>query len=226
MYKILIIEDDIPLANSLKKGLEQIYTIDIAFDGMQANLKDWNNYDLILLDWNLPYIDGVELLRNKRYNKWNGFCIILTANSEEKDMVFALDYGADDYISKPFSWKVLHAKISAILRRNINKKDFKLFNITLDQELGVFLEDNKEVSLTNKEYTLLYELISRPTKIFSKDDLINIIYTKNNEESPESNVIEKHITLIRKKFTYDPIKTIYGVGYRLQSNSSTQKNKN
>jgi two-component system, OmpR family, response regulator TctD len=224
MQRILIVEDDIALATSIKKGLDNQFEVEVAFDGLEANNKDWSKFDLVILDWNIPYIDGLELLRNKRYNKWSGLCLMLTAKSEDNDLVFALDYGADDYLTKPFNWKVLNSKINALLR-HLKTSELSIYNIRLNQELGVFEEDGREVGLTSSEFKLLLELISNPTKTYNKHQLMKVVYN-TNEDTPESNVIEKHIALIRKKFNYDPIKTIYGVGYRLQSNTSTQKNQN
>jgi DNA-binding response OmpR family regulator len=224
MQRILIVEDDIALTTSLKKGLDNQFEVEVAFDGLEANNKDWNKFDLVILDWNIPYIDGLELLRNKRYNKWSGLCLMLTAKSEDNDLVFALDYGADDYLTKPFNWKVLNSKINALLR-HLKNSEINIQNIRLNHELGVFEEDGHQVSLTASEFKLLLELISNPTKTYNKHQLMKVVYN-TNEDTPESNVIEKHIALIRKKFNYDPIKTIYGVGYRLQSNTPTQKNQN
>jgi DNA-binding response OmpR family regulator len=223
MLRILVIEDDTALANTLKKGLEKKdYYVTLALDGMQGRMQNWDDYDLIVIDWNLPYIDGVDLVRLKRHNNWQGLCLMLTARAENIDLAFALDYGADDYMSKPFEWEVLYARVGSLLRRKTGFFVENLGGIKWDQHLKQFLEDDNEVNLSSTEYNLLIIFFQNPKKIFTRDQLIEHIYGKN-WDLPESNVIDRHIAAIRKKFTYDPIKTIHGSGYRLRLNTTSKK---
>jgi DNA-binding response OmpR family regulator len=225
MLKILLIEDDTALANTIKKGLEKKdYYVTVVLDGIKGRIEDWDKYDLIIVDWNLPYVDGVDLIRQKRHNNWQGLCLMLTARAENVDLAFALDYGADDYMSKPFEWEVLYARVGSLLRRKTGFFVENLDSIKWDQHLKQFSEDNEDINLSSTEYSILIIFFQNPKKIFTRDQLIEHIYGKN-WDLPESNVIDRHIAAIRKKFKYDPIKTIHGSGYRLRLNTTNQKDK-
>jgi DNA-binding response OmpR family regulator len=217
MTKILVIEDDVALNNSLCKGLKlKSFELTAVFDGRQALLQDWNQFDLILADWNLPYFNGIDLIRMKRGQGWNGLCLMLTARSEKADVSLGLDFGADDYIAKPFEWNELYSRINALLRRRNGHAKLATSNsLRWDDQAQAFFEDEKLLNLTNKECKLLKLFLANPKQTFTRSQLINRIYSQDYD-LPDSNVIERHITTLRRKLKYDPIQTIWGSGYRLR----------
>ncbi|MGL4758992.1 MAG: response regulator transcription factor [Patescibacteria group bacterium] len=224
MNKILIIEDDIDLSNSLKKGLEKKeYIVSSIYSGLDARLYDWSEYDLVLLDWNLPGIEGIDLLRHKRGQGWFGPCIMLTAKSNQIDILNGLDFGADDYITKPFDWNELYSRINSALRRKNGFVRNIINAIEWDNQNHLFYEDSILLDLTETETKLLELFFNNPNKVFNKYDIIERIYNQKNI-NPDSNVIERHISALRKKFNYDPIKTIHQMGYRLRPQDSSSKN--
>jgi DNA-binding response OmpR family regulator len=217
MLKILVIEDDIALAKTLKKGLEiKSYLVENIYDGLEARIVDWNKYDLVLLDWNLPRVSGIELLRFKRSNKWLGSCIMLTAKDQLMEKVQGLDFGADDYIAKPFEWQELYSRINAVIRRRYGYSKQELGPIKYNKDDNSFSENDELIKLTETETKLLCLFFDYPNRVFTKGDIIEKLYY-NKEIFPDSNVIERHISKLRNKFNYDPIKTIQNLGYRLRS---------
>jgi DNA-binding response OmpR family regulator len=218
MTKILLVEDDIALSKSLLKGLElKGYEVTCLFDGLDARLADWQKYDLVIMDWNLPKFSGVDVIRFKRRENWNGLILMLTARSEALDVANGLDFGADDYLEKPFVWEVLYAHIRALLRRKNMSKPTPQYTGLLAwvEDENRFTENGKDLNLTDTEYQLLLHFYLHPTNIITRNNLINTVYS--NQIEPDSNVIDRHISSIRKKCTNDPIQTIRGSGYRLRS---------
>jgi DNA-binding response OmpR family regulator len=223
MLRALVIEDDINLSATINKGLVRIgYQVDCIYDGLEARLANWSQYDIIILDWNLPRLSGIDLLRIKRESKWFGVCIMLTAHSEILDKIAGLDFGADDYICKPFDWGEFYSRIRACIRRRYGFGTTTLEGLEWDRDKQVFYENNQPVNLTETEYHILTLFFSYPAKIYTKNDIIDKIYTQK-DIYPDSNVIERHISKLRKKFLYDPIQTIQNFGYRLRSNPVSKK---
>jgi DNA-binding response OmpR family regulator len=218
MIKILLVEDDISLSKSLHKGLElKGYSVTCIFDGLDARMADWTNYDLVIMDWNLPRFSGVDVVRFKRAQNWKGLVLMLTARSEVLDVANGLDFGADDYVAKPFEWEILYAHIRALLRRKNSSQSDANYHGPLEwlEVEKRFTEQGKDLSLTETEYQLLLYFFLNPNKIITRESLINTVYSHQIE--PDSNVIDRHISTIRKKCANDPIQTIRGSGYRLRS---------
>jgi DNA-binding response OmpR family regulator len=223
MLKILVIEDDIALSNTIVKGLtKKGYITSALYDGNSARVADWSEFDLVLLDWDIPGITGIDLIRFKRSIKWYGSCIMLSAKNQIFDKTDGLDFGADDYISKPFEWEELYSRINACVRRRYGFSLVELDGIEWDKDKKVFYENSGLINLTETEYNILSIFFDYPSRIYSKYDIISKIY-HDKEIYPDSNVIERHLSKLRKKFNYDPIQTIQNMGYRLRSNQSGKK---
>jgi DNA-binding response OmpR family regulator len=215
VQNILVVEDETTMANSLKKGLEKFgYNVDIINNGLTARITDIQPYDLIILDWMLPGVDGINLLNFWRGNKNYIPVLMLTAKEDISDTVTGLDAGADDYLSKYFEWDELIARVKALIRRTKSETLDRLESIYFDRQNHKFFENNLTIRLTKLEYEILEHFFNHPHKIFSTTSLIRSVYDRNS--NPFSNVIAKHIKSIRSKFQYDPLETIRNFGYRLR----------
>ena len=175
--------------------------------------------DCILLDWMMPGLDGIQLLHRIRNNdKFKNIpLIMLTAKSEEMDVVMALELGADDYISKPFGIKELPARVRAVLRRQ-NTQDRKLSasGITIDPKRHSVVKNGVNIDLTAREFDLLYVLMESPGRVFTRDTLLNQVW--DTEYFGDTRTVDVHIRYLRQKIENDDanpvyIKTIRGVGY-------------
>lgn len=230
MYeKLLIIDDDIDLSNLLKTCIENNdIKVDIANTASEGiKLFNNNEYKLIVLDIMLPDINGLSLLSKIR-NKSNIPILMLTAKNTEEDKVLGLRLGADDYLTKPFGINEFLARIESLIRRYTtfndnfhNKKNFLQFkNLTIDFENRTVLIDNNLVTLTAKEFDLLYFLASNQGKIYTKKQLYNQVW--NDEYAFDDNNIMSFISKLRKKLSINSdttqyIETIRGVGYRFSN---------
>jgi DNA-binding response OmpR family regulator len=222
MSQILIVEDEERMAQSLEKGLNKMgYDTHVINNGLMARVQDIREYDLVILDWMLPGFSGLDLLRHWRSQKFATPIMMLTAKGQTMDKVAGLDFGADDYMSKFFEWPELLARVNALLRRNKQKE--QIGTIILDRENQVFLEDDKQVLLTAKEYLLLKYFFDHPSALITRPSLIRALY--EDGEDPFSNVIERHIRGIRQKLNYDPIQTLRGLGYRLRTSDTISAHK-
>ncbi len=216
--KILIVEDDENILSFLKRGFEEEnYIIDSATDGEDGEyLAIENSYDIILLDWMLPFKNGIEILESIRANSISTPVIMLTAKGEIDDKVIGLTKGADDYMSKPFSFKELHARVQALYRRSISQSSnlikFKNLSIDIDAK-SVVLEENNLI-LAQKEYELLLFLVKNKNKIVSNSMIEEQLWS--NEEYVNSNVIQVTIYNLRKKFGKEFIKSSRGMGYKVE----------
>ncbi len=221
--RILIVEDEVNLATTLKKILkQQKYIIDISNDGESGldNILS-NVYDLVILDIMLPKIDGITILKKVRQSSIETPIILLTAKGEVNDKVLGLDCGADDYLVKPFDANELLARIRAISRRksydifnnDLNFGDFSLLCDTL-----ILIKEDKDILLSPKEKELLELLINRNTTTTPKDLIINKVWGYDSDA--EHNNVEVYISFLRKKLKYInsdvKIKTIRGIGYILE----------
>lgn len=221
--KILIVEDEKIIVKGLKFNLEQEgYEVETAFDGEEAlRLAHDKSVDLILLDLMLPKIDGFTVCRNIRSFS-NVPIIMLTAKSEDVDKILGLEYGADDYITKPFNIREVKARIKAILRR-INPEDkgdkkevIISGDIVLNYNLRVVTVRDEKVELTGKEFELLELFLKNPGKIYTRENLLDIAW--NFENHREVRKVDVHIRRLREKIEEDPanpkyIITKWGVGY-------------
>ena len=216
--KILIIEDDATIRSGLKYCLEyENYEVIEATNGSEG-LKKLNNISLILLDINLPDIDGFELFK-KIKNIKNIPIIFLTANDLETSIVMGLDMGADDYVTKPFKTRELISRIKNILRRNNNYDVINIKNITIDLKQAKVFKNGIYVNLTALEYKILLALALNPNQVFTRERLLADIWDVN-EEYVYDNTLTVYIKRIREKIeddiTYPKIiKTVRGIGYKI-----------
>lgn len=230
--RVLIIEDEIKIASFMKNGLKQErYEVDLETNGRDGlELAMNTQYDLILLDVMLPGINGIEILKELRANNYNVPVILISALDSTEDRVNGLDFGADDYISKPFSFDELAARIRAILRRTQKHKSTKLHagELTLDTVTHLAYRDNKEIELTTKEYSLLMFLMINKNKVLTRNSITQNVWGEDLDK--DSNVIDVYIKKLRskieKKGTRPTIQSIRSVGYRLRDDSALEEFKN
>ncbi len=216
--KILIIEDDTTIRSGLKYCLEyENYEVIEATNGSEG-LKKLNNVSLILLDVNLPDIDGFELFKKIKHIK-DIPIIFLTANDLEISIVMGLDMGADDYVTKPFKTRELISRIKNILRRNNNYEVINIKDISIDLKQAKVFKNGIDVNLTALEYKILLALALNPNQVFTRERLLADIWDVN-EEYVYDNTLTVYIKRIREKIEddiTDPkiIKTVRGIGYKI-----------
>lgn len=221
--KILVVEDEHRIATSLKKGLEQEhYAVDLAFDGEQGyDLAYSEDYDAIILDLMLPKLDGLSVCRQLRANKIHSPIIILTAKSQVGDKVQLLNSGADDYLTKPFSFDELLARLRAVTRRPKTTLNSTLTvnGLSLDTANFTVSRFNNSIQLSSKEFSLLEFLMRHPGQIISKERIIAHVWDYDSNVLP--NTVEVYIKKLRAKIDLpypdkQPlINTVRGFGYYL-----------
>jgi len=220
--RILVIEDEHRIANSIKKGLEQEnYAVDIAYNGDDGyDLASTEEYDAIILDLMLPGMDGIKISKNLRKEKIHTPILILTAKGQIQDKVIGLDSGADDYMVKPFSFEELLARIRALIRRPKTTIDqvLTVSDLTFNPKTFAVKRSGKLIALSNKEFSLLEYLMRNKGRILSKDQIISHVWDYDADILP--NTIEVYIKNLRNKidlpFKKNPlIKTIRGFGYKI-----------
>lgn len=216
--RILVIEDEIGIARFLKQGLEEeTFAVDLAKDGVQGlDLALTENYDLLLVDWMLPGLSGIEVCRQYRKYDSRTPIIFLTAKDTVQDTVFGLQMGANDYIKKPFHFEELLARIQVQLRpRSEEETKLTLGNILLDLETHQVYKGQEEISLTQKEFSLLAYLLKNKGKVCRRTRIIESVWDIHFEYN--TGVIDVYINALRKKLHLnkeeDYIQTIRGVGY-------------
>ncbi len=217
--RILVVEDEHKIANSIKKGLEQeLYAVDVVYDGEEGyDLASSEDYDLIILDLMLPKLDGVSICKKLRKESIHTPILILTAKGQINDKVEGLDAGADDYLTKPFSFEELLARLRALIRRPQKTNGEKLIVNDLSLDTKTYEVKRKEslIPLSNKEYSLLEYLMRHPNQILSKDQIISHVW--NYEADILPNTVEVYIGYLRNKIGKDLIKTLRGFGYKICS---------
>ncbi|MHB9126929.1 MAG: response regulator transcription factor [Candidatus Humimicrobiaceae bacterium] len=217
--KILVIEDEKLIADILKKGLEyHKFSVDVAYCGNDGYLLTQQfEYDIVILDLMLPDISGEEICRKIRQDKNSVFILMLTAKKQPDDIVSGLNYGADDYLTKPFEFSVLLARIRALLRRTSDKKEniLEILNIRLFIDQEKVEVDSKEIELTKKEYMILEYLMRNKGQLLSRNQILEHAWDRNVDIF--SNIVNTHIKNLRKKIgkTGNIIETVYGSGYRI-----------
>ncbi len=220
--KILIVEDDARIAAPLAKDLRhQHHSVDIAEDGMEGwNYAQAASYDLILLDWMLPKLDGISLCKKLRSAQCQSIILMLTARDTTSDKVMGLDAGADDYLVKPFKLEELSARIRALQRRSreLTPPILQHGELTLDPASQMVTYGKDTLSLTPKEYLLLEYFMRHPGQVLSRSALLDHLW-EFDQESGEG-TIKTHLTNLRSKLKAagspkDFIETVYGMGYRL-----------
>ena len=214
---ILIVEDEKGIVDFLKQGLEEEnYTISTAYDGTDGLKKALElPVDLVLLDWMLPKMQGIDVCKNIRLEKNNLPIIFLTAKDTVQETIEGLKAGANDYIKKPFSFDELLERIKIHFRTKDEIKVLTLGNITIDKSKFQVFVDNKEVSLTQREFELLEYLIKNKGQVCTRTNIIEDVWDIHFEY--DTGVIDVFMNSIRKKLNLtkdqDLIKTIRGVGY-------------
>ena len=224
--RILVVEDEHKIANSIKKGLEQeSYAVDLAFTGTDGyDLASTEDYDLIILDLLLPGMDGIKLCNKLREQKIHIPILILTAKGQIDDKVEGLDAGADDYLTKPFAFEELLARVRALTRRPTNSTGIilKAENLTLNTISFEVKRSNQKIQLSSKEFALLEYLLRHPNQTLTKDQIISHVWNYDADILP--NTVEVYIGYLRNKidkpFTKNPslIHTIRGFGYKIGIN--------
>lgn len=219
--RVLVVEDEEPIASAIERGLSKIgYAVDVAYDGAEALEKAGvNTYDVICLDLNLPRIDGVEVCRRLREDRFGGGIIMLTARSSIRDRVEGLDHGADDYLVKPFAFSELAARIRAITRRegNLREPVIQTRGLELDPNTNRARRDGQDIHLTPKEFSLLYYLASNEGRAVPQEELLEHIWDEH--ANPFTQTVKVHMNNLRRKlnegFRDQLIETIRGKGYVL-----------
>ncbi|MFP5520364.1 MAG: response regulator transcription factor [Bdellovibrionia bacterium] len=224
--KILVVEDQAKMAQLLKTNLMELgYDIDLAEEGKKAEvLAKEQNYDLVILDVMLPDQTGFETARHLREASFTGPILMLTALSTTKDKVTGLDAGADDYLTKPYSFEELSARVRALLRRQAQIggqiKNLKYKDLELDILNRRALREGQSIQLTAKEFALLEFFLKNPEKPLSRQEIAAQVWGTHFDS--ESNVIDVYINILRKKidspFSKRFINTVVGIGYVLKEN--------
>lgn len=221
--KILIIEDDSILAATLQESLRAQYSVDTASTSQQGIQRlRVLSYDLIILDLGLPDLSGTETCQQIRHMGVNTPILILTGQLETKDKVDALDSGADDYLTKPFSFEELSARIRALLRRMpvTAQTVLELDGLRLDPAARTVTRNGHEVNLRRKEFDLLEYFMRNPNRVLTREAILEHIWESGND--PFANTVNVHIKYLRDKIgaPYDSLlQTVHGVGYKLVSSS-------
>lgn len=221
--RILVVEDEHQIANSIKKGLEQEnYAVDVAYGGIEGyDLAATEDYDAIVLDLLLPGMDGIEICRKLRAEKIHTPILILTAKGQLEDKVEGLNAGADDYLVKPFAFAELLARIRALIRRpkTANSPVLAFDDLTLNTLTYEVKRGGKEIRLSRKEFALLEYLMRPPKQVFTKEQIIGHVWNYDADILP--NTVEVYIGYLRNKIDRPfpkklaLIHTVRGFGYKI-----------
>ncbi len=226
--KVLVVDDEKLIVKGIRFSLEQDgMEVDCAYDGEEAfEMAKANSYDMILLDIMLPKMDGFEVCQQIREFS-NVPIVMLTAKGDDMDKILGLEYGADDYITKPFNILEVKARIKAIMRRtgNVkpkeeNSKMVESGDLRLDCESRRLFILGKEVNVTAKEFDLLELLVTNPNKVYSRENLLNLVW--GYEYPGDVRTVDVHVRRLREKIEANPsepkyVHTKWGVGYYYQS---------
>lgn len=226
--KVLVVDDEKLIVKGIRFSLEQDgMEVDCAYDGEEAlRLATENKYDMILLDIMLPKMDGFEVCQQIRETSAVPI-VMLTAKGDDMDKILGLEYGADDYITKPFNILEVKARIKAIMRRiaknQPEEKDTKIVtsgDLKLDCESRRLFILDKEVNLTAKEFDLLELLVTNPNKVYSRENLLNLVW--DYEYPGDVRTVDVHVRRLREKIESKPsepkyVQTKWGVGYYYQN---------
>lgn len=222
--RILVVEDQVKTSQFVKKGLNEVgYSVDIAESGSAAeSFMASSEYDLVILDVMLPDQSGIDTARHLRRDSYMGPILMLTALSTTKDKVNGLDAGADDYLTKPFSFEELLARVRALLRRsstkNILNSVLKFSELEMDLVHRKVKRQNSEITLTAKEFSLLEYFLRNPERPLGRVSIAEHVWDIDFDS--ESNVIDVYVNLLRKKvdspYNKKLIHTVVGIGYVLK----------
>ena len=219
--RLLIVDDETDFANALAKGLRaQGYAVDIACDGPEACLEvEGNDYDLVLLDLNLPGMDGLEVCRQMRAARPQLLILMLTARGQPDERITGLDLGADDYLAKPFHFGELSARLRALLRRDLRVREplLAFAGLALDPASMVAWRNRQRLDLTRKEFAVLHYLMRHQGEVVSQEELIEHVW--GEMDALFTNTVRVHINSLRRKLDVGSatryIETVVGAGYRL-----------
>lgn len=220
--RILVVEDEKKLAGFMKKGLEEEgYALDVAHDGREGLSMALDGvYDLVILDINLPKMDGLSVLQEFRRQKGQTPVLLLTVRAAIEDKVLGLDTGADDYLTKPFSFQELLARIRALMRRPAAAASplLRVADLTLDPARRVVFRGSEKIDLSTKEFALLDYFMRHPGRVLTRTMIAEHVW--DYDFDPMSNIIDVYVNYLRKKIDSgrEPklLHTVRGVGYVLQ----------
>jgi DNA-binding response OmpR family regulator len=220
--KILLVEDEEMLSSFIAKGLRKLgYAVDIVFDGEEALYNyEIYEYDLIILDLNLPKIDGLDVLREIRIKDMDTKILILSARTKVGDRILGLDQGANDYLIKPFDFGEFEARIRNLLRRSFSATTAMISfnNFQMDTNAKKVFYGDETLNLTRKEYSIFEYLLMNKNKIISAEKIFEHIW--DSESDPFSNTLRYHIHTLKKKLSIcsnkEIIKTVRGQGYIIE----------
>jgi len=228
MAKLLIAEDDRVLSGTIKEWLEsEKHTVELAFDGASAmELLNFYQYDVVVLDWDMPEMSGIEILRDFRSRGKKTPVLMLTGKSLIKEKTLGLDSGADDYLTKPFQLEELSARVRALLRRVPGYTDnvITIGDLTLDTAARSVHRAGKEIRLAPREFNVLEFLIRHRGQIFSPEAILNRVWDSGSDAAVD--MVRSTIKRLRQKIgdvaDDSIIKSVYGVGYGIIPETSTK----
>ncbi len=220
--RILLVEDEKKVLSFIKKGLEEEgYVVDSALDGETGLLMGLEGFhDLIILDINLPGKDGLSILQELRREKITAPVLLLTVRATIEDIVIGLDTGADDYLTKPFAFQELLARVRALLRRRVDVEEplLRIVDLTLDPARRLVFRGEKKIELTAKEYALLAYFMRNPERVLTRTMIADHVWAYDFD--PMTNVIDVYVNYLRNKidtgYELKLIQTVRGVGYVLK----------
>jgi two-component system OmpR family response regulator len=217
--RLLVVEDEIRMAGALQRGLQaEGFAVDVAGDGPNGlELARHGGYDAVILDIMLPGLSGYRVVQTLRAEKNWVPVLMLSAKDGEYDQADGLDCGADDYLTKPFSYVVLVARLRALLRRGAPERPSVLTvgDLTLDPARRRVTSGGEEIVLTAREYALLEYLMRRPGQVVSKTELLDHVWDASVDTAP--NAVEVYVGYLRRKLGRDLLETVRGAGYRLRT---------
>lgn len=219
--KILVVEDNEDLANSIKRGLEKEgYSVELAFDGDTGlDMALCENYECIVLDVLLPGVDGFEFVQTLRESNVQTPVLMLTALDSVDDKILGLSSGADDYLTKPFDFRELLARVQSLIRRShlLRGEVLTFKEMQLNSRMRTVTVKGKELKLSRREFDLLELFMRDPNVVFSREEILEKIW--GNERETRSNVVDVYVLYLRSKlkpFGYDKyLETVPGIGYKL-----------
>jgi DNA-binding response OmpR family regulator len=217
--KILIVEDDRKLARFVQRVLsEEGYAADLCSSGPDALVQARSGiYNLVLLDWMIPDLDGLEVCRQLRRSGCTVPILMVTARGELSERVLGLDSGADDYLVKPFEVEELMARVHALLRRAVGHPRLTFGGLEIDRDLRQARLEGRVIELTAREFSLLLHLAHHCDQVVTRTELLTQVWS--TQFDPESNVVEVHVSRLRDKLGENAwmIDTVRGRGYRLRT---------
>jgi DNA-binding response OmpR family regulator len=221
LMRLLIVEDERRLAASLARGLTaEGFAVDVTHDGREGLFRATEgSYDLIILDVNLPGMNGYRVCAGLRHAGSDVPILMLTAKDGEFDEAEGLDTGADDYLTKPFSYVVLVARVRALLRRRprVASPEVRVGDLVVDRSTRRVNRAGTAIELSAKEFSVLEQLAVRAGEIISKSEILEHVW--DHAFGGDLNIVEVYVSVLRRKLGTDVIETVRGAGYRLVSHA-------